>query len=71
MRLLAKDTDGVVHVLCIADIYYNEEDRELTVTTAADLDYSVEDIDRYSAESLMRELFDTGKAELSSRFNLE
>ena len=70
MRLLAKDADGAMHLLSVADIYYDEEDRELTVTTAADLDYSVEDIDRYSAETLMRDLFETGKAELPPRFTL-
>ncbi len=70
MRLTAIDDEGRLHALEVADVYYDEDDRELTVTTVTDYEYTVEDIDRYRAEELIRRLAEDGKAELESQFRI-
>ena len=46
MRLTAIDDEGRLLALEVADVYYDGDDRELTVTTVTDYEYTVEDIDR-------------------------
>ncbi len=70
MRLIAIDDEGRLHALEVADIYYDGDERELTVTTVTDYEYTVEDIDRYRAEELIRRLAEDGKAELESQFRI-
>ncbi len=70
MRLIAIDDEGRLHALSVSDIYYDGDDRELTITTVTDYEYTVEDIDRYRAEELIRSLAEVGKAELEAQFRL-
>ena len=70
MRLTAIDDEGRLHALEVADVYYDGDERELTVTTVTDYEYTVEDIDRYRAEELIRRLAEDGKAELESQFRI-
>ena len=68
MRLLALDADNSLHVISIADIYYDADEGELTITTISGEEYSVCDIDRYNAEDLIKTLYAEGKAELSAHY---
>ena len=70
MRLIGIDDEGRLHALSVADIYYDGDDRELTITTVTDYEYTVEDIDRYRAEELIRRLAEDGKAELEPQFRI-
>ena len=71
MRLLARDTEGRLHAISVSDIYYDEDDRELNVNSVADEYYSVSDMDKYTAEELIRTLVSDGKAELISKYRIE
>ena len=71
MTLLALDTDNCWHVLETEDVKYDPDDRTLTICTFSGTEYDVEEIDRYSAEDLIRTLFASGRAELPMSFRIE
>ena len=70
MRLLGMDSDGGWHVMDVSDVYYDFDKRKLKLTIESGEEYSVYKIDRYSAEELIKTLYEEGKAELSLSFRI-
>ena len=65
MRALLKDgADGTFIVLEVEQVCYDEQARELYLAST-DYEYCVPRIIRVNADSVIRELFETGKSDLT------
>ena len=65
MRVLLRDqSDNTYIVLDAESVYYDESDQELYVVSE-NYDYTVYRVVKANADSFMRELYETGKVDLT------
>ena len=65
MRVLLRDqSDNTYIVLDAESVYYDESDQELYVVSE-NYDYTVRRVVKANADSFMRELYETGKVDLT------
>ena len=65
MRVLLRDQSNNTYIVLDAEsVYYDESDQELYVVSE-NYDYTVHRVVKANADSFMRELYETGKVDLT------